>query len=246
MATFVSTNLAAYMGQIDLTSNLIAVAGEYGAELQDNTVFGNTSRSKAGGFKTVKLNFEGYWEAINPDLRLFRAVSQTDTNIPVTVASNGSTEGDVAHSFLANFASYSPGGSLGEMMKFSAEAEASGGDTGLIKGYIMQNGTETTSTNTTGVQLGAVGAGQKLYMALHVLPTVSGTSPTLDVTVESDDNSGFTSATTRGTFTQATAETSEWLTPVSGAITDDWWRIAWTIGGTDTPTFPFVVFVGIQ
>jgi len=81
-------------------------------------------------------------------------------------------------------------------------------------------------------------------MAMHVTAFV-GAAPTLDVIVESDDNSGFTTAVTRGTFAQATAATSEWLTPVAGAITDDWWRIGYTLGGTITSA-TFAVFIGIQ
>jgi hypothetical protein len=42
---------------------------------------------------------------------------------------------------------------------------------------------------------------------------------------------------------QATGATSQWL-PLSGAITDDWWRITATVGGT-TPSFRFAVILGI-
>jgi len=72
----------------------------------------------------------------------------------------------------------------------------------------------------------------------------SGTTPTLDVTIESDDAEGMASATTRLTFTQATATTSEWQ-ELAGAVTDDWWRAAWTIGG-GSPSFTAVVVVGIR
>lgn len=230
------------MGAINLSGNLVSVAGNYGSELQDDTVFGDTTRSRAGGLKTVQLQIEGYYEAANPDSTLFSNVGLA--GVPVTVGSLTGAEDEVAHSFLANFANYSPGGSIGEMLKFSAEAEASGGDTGLIKGYIGYNGTASSTSSTTGQQIGAVSAGQKLYGALHVIG-FNGAAPTLDVKIQSDDNSGFTSATDRITFTQATAATSEWAPPVAGAITDDYWRINYTLGGTITDV-TFVVFLGIQ
>jgi hypothetical protein len=72
-----------------------------------------------------------------------------------------------------------------------------------------------------------------------------GTSPTLDVIVQSDDASGFPSATNRITFTQATGFTAEYATPVAGAITDDWWRVNFTIGGTASPNFTFICVIGI-
>jgi hypothetical protein len=77
-----------------------------------------------------------------------------------------------------------------------------------------------------------------IYASIHVL---SGTG-TLDAVVESDNNSGFTTPTTRITFTQATGITGEWKT-LEGPVTDDYWRLNYTIGG-DGP-FSFVVFFGI-
>ena len=59
--------------------------------------------------------------------------------------------------------------------------------------------------------------------------------------MQSDDNSGFTSATNRITFTQATGVTSELLS-VAGAITDDYWRLSYTIVGG---SFTFAVALGI-
>jgi hypothetical protein len=56
--------------------------------------------------------------------------------------------------------------------------------------------------------------------------------------------SGFPSPATRLTFAQKTAAGYEFKS-AAGAITDDWWRVDWTIGGTATPTFSFVVAVGI-
>ncbi len=104
------------------------------------------------------------------------------------------------------------------------------------------NVSRTSSSSGTGRQIGAVSSTQTLYAALHVI-SASGTSPTLDVKVQSDDNSGFTSATDRITFTQATDVTSEWGS-VGGAITDDYWRITYTVGGT-SPSFAFAVTAGI-
>ena len=86
-------------------------------------------------------------------------------------------------------------------------------------------------------------AGKSMYAALHVI-SVSGTSPTLDVIVQSDDNSGFTTPTNRITFSQTGAVGAEWGS-VAGAVTDDYWRVSYTIGGSDTPTFAFAVTCGL-
>jgi hypothetical protein len=107
-------------------------------------------------------------------------------------------------------------------------------------------GTARTATgNGTGVQIvGGVPAGQYLYAAIHVL-SVSGTStPTLTVKIQSDNGSGFPSATDIATFTAATARTGE-VVRAAGAITDDWFRVSYTISGT-TPSFLFLVTLGVK
>ena len=48
----------------------------------------------------------------------------------------------------------------------------------------------------------------------------------------------------RFTFTQVTGVTAEYMTPVSGAITDDWWRVDITTSGGFS-SMAFVVFFGI-
>ena len=245
MATFVSTQCKAWLGEIDLSTDLMAIALNYGSELQDSTTFGTLTRTRKGGLKTVQAQVEGYFNTSNSDPKMFSTIGVADN--PMTLAPIAGADGERAFAFLVNQGEYSPGGALGEMVKFSASGEASGGDSGLIKGTILLNASAVTATaDGTAAQLGAVSAAQKVYAALHVI-SASGTSPTLDVIVESDDVEGFGGTPeTRITFAQAGAATSEWATPVAGAITDDWWRIGYTIGGTDTPTFTFVVFVGIQ
>jgi hypothetical protein len=115
----------------------------------------------------------------------------------------------------------------------------------VVRGLLVHpsNVSRTSSSTGTGRQLGAVAAGKSMYAALHVI-SASGTNPTLDVILQSDDNASFTSATSRITFTQATGRTSQ-LSSVAGAITDDYWRVSYTIGGTNTPTFAFAVTAGI-
>jgi hypothetical protein len=65
------------------------------------------------------------------------------------------------------------------------------------------------------------------------------------VLVQSDDNASFTSATTRISFTAETDATAhyQWGS-VAGAITDDYWRITYTVSGTG-PSFNFAVAAGI-
>ena len=141
--------------------------------------------------------------------------------------------------------SYDFGGAVGSMLKISASGGAAADK--LVRGYVMiPKAAYTASDVGTSAELGAALVTQRVYAALHVF-TVTGTDPTLDVIVESDaDDAWGAGNTTRITFTQATAASSQWKKSAVGAITDTFWRVGYTIGGTDTPTFTFAVTVGIR
>lgn len=111
---------------------------------------------------------------------------------------------------------------------------------GMVEGILLApKATISSGDSSTGVQHGAIASGESGYASLHVFEVTGG--GTLTVKVQSDDNSGFSSATDRITFTDATDVTSEWGS-VAGAVTDDYWRVNWAItAGTAT----FAVCFGI-
>jgi hypothetical protein len=239
MATYVQTDVKWWLGEFDLSADFNAVSLAAGVDLVDNTVYGDDTRSVAGGLQTVRLEGEGYWDS-PVDAALYSAVGLADT-----VVSIGPVDGsETSPAFFAQLVSgeYAPiSGAVGDMAAFRVSGDGRGGG-GLIRGQIFINRTAVTASSNSGtaVQLGAVTAAQSVYASLHAL-TVSG--GTLDVTVESDDNSGMTSATTRITFAQVTAVGSEYAS-TAGAITDDYWRVDFTVGGGGS--FDFVVCVGIK
>lgn len=105
----------------------------------------------------------------------------------------------------------------------------------LVIGRVLQEDSALASSGqSTGIQFGSLSAGETMYASMFVLNATAGT---LDMVVESDDNSGFTSATTRMTFAQASA-IGAFQQSVAGAVTDDWWRVDYTIA-----TGPFTVLV---
>ena len=114
-----------------------------------------------------------------------------------------------------------------------------------MRGSLIHPGSASRSSSSTGTgrQLGAVVAGKSMYVALHVLSVAGTSTPTLTVIVQSDDNAGFTTPTTRISFTAATAVGAQWGS-VAGALTDDYWRISYTISGTN-PVFAFAVSAGV-
>jgi hypothetical protein len=244
MASQVLTDCKLYVASFDMSGDTNALALEYGVETKDGTTFGNTTRINKAGLKSIVASCEGLWDSDGTDEPSDVYFSRVGTSqIPVTICPTTGADGEVAFLFRAVQAQYEPGAQVGELFAFNVSMEGSDGAP-LVRGFVLHPTTtaRTSTGNGTARQIGAVSATQTAYGALHVI-AASGTNPTLDVTVRSDDGSGFGSPTTRLTFAQKTAIGSDWQT-ADGAITDDWWRVTYTIGGTD-PSFTFVVAIGI-
>ena len=88
-------------------------------------------------------------------------------------------------------------------------------------------------------------AARYLYALMHVT-AVSGTSPTLDMVINSDEAVEMGSATPRFTFAQKTTIGSQWMTPISASMIDTYFQASWTIGGTDSPSFTVAVILAMQ
>ncbi len=242
MATEVLTDCKIYFEELDLSGQENQIALTHEGEPLDETTFGQTTRKARGGLLNLGCVGSGFVDltAGGIDERVFGEV-----NLPGEIMSlvpQGESEGNIGYMFQPILNRYDYELEVGTIFAFELEATNRGAK--LIRSTMLgQELAAVASGGSTSRQLGAVSAAQVVYAGIHVL-SVSGTNPTLDVVVRSDDNSGMTTPTTRITFTQATDVTSQFLSAV-GAIADEWWDIDFTIGGTDTPTFRFVVLVGI-
>lgn len=246
MGKQVLTNVRAFVNGTDLTgySNKFEVAGQ--VEEKDVTNFAsNGYKELLGGLGSATLAGEGQWSAgdfTNPDDALSAALGTVG---PYTACVNGAAVGGVAWQVNALTSKYTIGGAVGDVAPWQVGASSS---SPLVRGQILHPpGTARTSTGSgTAVLYAAVAAGQAFWVNLHVLG-VSGTgTPTITVTVQSDDNSGFTSSTTQATFTAVTAANQSvgQVVKVAGPITDTYWRIGWTISGS-SPSFLLVASGGI-
>lgn len=251
MATVVLADAKVLAGGYDVSGVLNACNLQYDAEALDDTHFGDTTRKMKGGLKTVDFSMSGHMEygAAAIDKLLFDNLGNPAGSAPIldviTVApEQGGEYGTRAFFFKPMLSSFEPlSGEMGQLVPFTAASVGANGDP-LIRGTVMHDldPARTGSGTATIAQLGAVAAGQRMYMSLHVI-AVSGSSPTLDVVIESDDNGSMTSATTRITAVQMDAVGAQYLS-VAGPITDDYWRVSYTLGGS-TPSFTFAVALGI-
>lgn len=242
------TNAKIIAGNFDFTGYTNNVQFNYDAEMLNKSVFGDTTTVNLAGLKNASITGSGFVDHADDgqdevmEGNIGTANISVSLMIPITQGSQPA-EADRAFFFRSIQQNYQHGGAHGPILPYSYTFVADKGDP-ISHGWVLEPGetARTTSSNGTGTQSpGDVTATENLYAALHVLAIDTGT--TLDVVIESDDNSGFTSATTRITFTQVTTSlTSEYATPVGGAITDDWWRAKWTVVGT---SYTFAVVMGI-
>lgn len=239
MTELVPTSAFGYMGGLDLSGHLHTWKMDGKSDLKKRTPLRtNGANLYRIGLKTTMLTANGYTDLAvrGPDDQLFAAYSARSSR--VATFGNDETEGQPCVLADVLLTSLTPGGGgrVGDMSEFSLAAvgtDVAGG----VRGYLLkeQGAVSATGAIGTGVQIGAASATQYLYASLHLLGA-AGTSIT--VVLESDDNAGFSSATTRGTFGPLTASGGNWLTPVLGAITDTYYRFrvtaitgTWTVAG---------------
>lgn len=247
MAAFALLDVDLFAGALDLScfANQIAVNAE--ATTVDATTFcsGGWDVPIAGRRSTM-------WSASGPTDMATATAAQTSavdeilavdlgTEYVLSVIPAGGTVGNAGYFTTGRLMSRTIlEGSAGEL---ATHAVSFGGNQPMIRGTLDTVSTLTATGSSTGTQLGAVSATQRVWAAAHFL-TAGGTStPTITVKIQSDDNASFTSATDRITFTAATAKGAQFSSAV-GAITDDYWRATWTISGTN-PSFQTRIIIGI-
>lgn len=224
------------------TSNKIELSSEI--EDKDATNYRSGGwKEVLGGLGSAEIAGEGQWEAGDPSKVDDSSWSALGGQGPYTVCPSDSIVGALAYLTQGMRSDFKFGDAVGEINPWSGTVKSSWP---LVRGQIGHPpGTARTASGTgTALNLGAVTAGKRLYAGLHVL-SVAGTTPSITARIESDADSSFATPTTQLTFTAAAAAGGQTLRTDGTAITDSWWRVAWTISGT-SPSFMFAVSLGIR
>jgi hypothetical protein len=125
----------------------------------------------------------------------------------------GTTLGGYGYGLVAKQFAYGMERGADASLLCSVSAKAAGG-TAPEWGYILEDtATSTTNENGTALDLGASHGIDDMAFYLHAV-AFTGTSVT--IIIQTDDNSGFSSATTYGSFTAVSGRTSQRL-EVAGA-----------------------------
>jgi len=238
----VITNAKILVDGYDYSGDLNAVAMDGSAVALDATTFGSGGwMQRAGGLRDVSFQAEGFIDPSGPTVPGGDAWGNLGGGAAVaTIGPQTGAEGELAFSFPPLQSKWGMAGKVGDLLKFTGLLEGAGG---YFVGTILANKTGVVAGgNGTGFNLGAVGSGQKLYAALHVLAYTG--SGSLTVSIQSDNGSGFPSPATQITFAAASAVGGQYAAPVAGPIAGEtWWRASWTFTGTSVA---FFVNVGIQ
>lgn len=244
MGKFVLQNVRLFTGGADLTTrtNQLEVVAE--RETKEVTAFapsGDVWAESLAGLASTSLSAQGQWEAGDAGMVDDRSWSDLGATSAWTMCPAGAADGALAYFTSVLRGQYSLGAPVGDVAPWTANGS---GTWPLVRGLLVNPpGTARTATGSgTAHELGAVGSGQQLYAALHVL-SVAGTTPSITVKIQSDDAAGFASPTDRITFTAAT-EVGAQISRLAGPITDTHYRATWTISGTG-PSFLAAVAVGI-
>jgi hypothetical protein len=232
----------AYVDEWDATAHsddLAAQASQpplVGTTFRDVATNGPWEVVGASGMKKGSVRFSGFWSAAATAAVDAQAFDHLAVANRVITVGRQETEGEPCFMLKAGHFSYEAFGKLGELAPFTLDASVTDA-VGLVRGYLAKKMGSVAATGALGTykQLGAVSATQYAYATLHLFGT-AGT--TITVVLESDDNAGFSSATTRATFGPLTTTGGTWATRAAGAITDTYWRLrvsaitgTWTVAG---------------
>ncbi|MEU6098968.1 hypothetical protein [Streptomyces sp. NPDC047079] len=245
MSKTILTNVRCFAVGVDLTGNSNKIELSSEVEAKESTNYASQGYKEVmGGLASAEISGEGQWEAFDVTKVDDASWAGLGGTGPWSIsANNAANVGDLAYFTQALRVDYKFGDAVGEVAPWTSTAKSSWP---LVRGqFAHPPGTARTATGTgTGLNVGAVAANKRMYASLHVL-SVAGTTPSITARVESSVDNTFASPTTRLTFTAATAVGGQILRTAGTAITDPWWRVAWTISGT-SPSLLFAAALGIQ
>lgn len=244
MGSFALIDATTFVAGFDFTGTMNSLALNNGDQELDTTVFGNQARQRISGIEDTDAALQGFWEAgsatVDPEVfGKLGGARQVVSHSPTGVA------GSTSYFYEASEYTYNLFGEIGVAAPYALSIMGASGNNspGMIRGQLTaaKGNVSATGAFGTGVNLGAVASGKYLYLAFHVF--TAGT--TLSVKVESDDNSGFTTAAdvAGATIGPITAAGGTWMTRVAGPITDTWYRLNVT---AITGTFNVAASLGIK
>lgn len=218
-------------GQQAISSLIKDVKATFSRAMLDVSTLADTSKAYIGGLSEWQLSFDGFFDNVTTAGSPWDSLTTplaTAATVPASVAVNGFAAGNPVWLVPAKTVTYEVKAQVEGVTEFSAAFNA--GTTPAI-GISLADVATLSATTTGASQDNATSSLNGAVAQLHVT-NASGTTPTLDVTIEHSSNGS--SWSTVGTFTQMTAAGSQVLT-IAGTV-NRYTRAKFTIAGT-TPSF---------
>lgn len=242
MAAFVLTNVNVLIDEHDFTAQTLGVSTEAQANMVrvTNMASGGFEQYTPGLAQSASLGVEGYADYTDSDA-IGNQLTHADigaVKVMSVMPIGTATAGDPAifHRGYLNALTI-PTGSVGNAAMLSANVTAAGAY--VVDGKVAVP-LASRSGNLTGSVLAMTGptAGRRLYAALHV---TAATGTNLAVTVASDNGVGFSSPTTRITFSTTSAVGVQWSSVAGDLSAETHWRVS----ATATGAFTYAVLIGV-
>lgn len=247
MAIFALTQLHLAVNEVNMScfANSVDISAE-SDEIDVTTFCGGGWRQKITGLSTFSMNASGFQDYVAPSPgsgfdSTLDLVSPGSTNT-FTVAPTGDAAGSIAYLGQSKSTTLQElAGSVGEVAAFSMSGT---GINRLVRGVMLHPvSTETATDDGDAVAFTPPVAGQSLHAAFHV-HEVEGTG-SIQFEIETDDGSGFASATSRITSASFTEAGHEFKS-LAGALTGETHvRVVWTITDFDSVKFSVAAGVGV-
>jgi hypothetical protein len=205
VAVLALVNAFAFVHGYDFTVDTNKIMLDLDAVNLDATVFGSggwKTSAPLGGVRSSKFDMAGFWQsaaAAAPDPEAFADLGVMDR---VHTCGDDQVETSIAYALHAGKVNYQLLGQHGELAPFALSSVGSNA-VGTVRGQLAKAKGNVSGTGQLGsvLQLGAPTATQFVTATLHVFS--AGT--TITVQVQSDDNAGMSSPTTRATIGPVTA-----------------------------------------
>lgn len=238
-----------WLGPVDLTGTVRSINLSVSHAEQPNSRMGDTVEGLYPGLAQLNCSVGGFFGAgagdSDPTIwgRFNGYVAGTPLTFcpPLAPAATAGTALNTCFIACGPQLSYETWGAHGELLPYTFKTGPETTKLGLYRQTISIPKTTATNaaTNGSGKQLGVLTSAIKLVVTYHLFAISGGTS--LTIAAYSDDNAGFTSATSRGSvvLTTASGTTSgqfEVTNDIPGPPGDDYWRIVATNTGTVTYT----------
>jgi hypothetical protein len=204
------------------------------------------AKTRIAGLQSTMTKCEGWFDSTAPETGALAYDAEQfaqlgGAQVPVTISPTGA-DLSVAYIVGGRKGAISLFGEVGEVAPFDAETW---GDGKIARGQLIHPANVVRTAGGTGSTsiLGTIPAGKSLYVSLHAV-TVTGVTPALTLTVQRDDNAGFSSPLTVATLGPVAIPSSA-LFILPGPFTpDDRYRVVWTFTGTALAA-RFAVAVGV-